>query len=1023
MEIQKTHIDGLDTLLRRGSQKEGRGIVILEGKPLSVLLKGFAGSGKTTLSLQLATSISGHPGDKNDKYYCVYFHADQTSNEIAALFNAFNWKTKLLKIYPNLTEYCEYKDSGWSDKKNLGSDFDAGVYIFDLASLKHKEKEELDEIRLLIQDTIAVRLKRWPRLVIVDSLNIIDEYRKGVLSRENIHRFTSDSPEYKPTPIFLFTLEKTKDAVNRNFDYFFNMVIDLDEFWDSDYYFRTIQIEKARNQEHVLGKHQYKINTTNGGMVIMPSLHYVMSEYKKQPFAGKEILSTGIPGLDDMLMKEKNKKGILDRSATVIVGEPGARKSPIALNFLKEGVLKGGVYKKGVFSGERVLLLSLREDESNVIKTVESYGMREMMTKPLDLECSSSECQLKQIFNDKNKKAYPEEEYNSLFRIEYFRPGFISPDEFVHKILRIIKEYEICQGCQRNNVNEAHLQKIRFKRVVLDDIAQFALRFPLLGKSSILLSTLIDIFKSEGLTSMFIDIIEKNEPYEKKQTLSEIVDNIFVVRHLSFYGKNRTGISVGRLHGGVYASDFREVCVKKSEKGDIISVEPNFDRFVKLESGEPIHAPLEVSLYEESLPHVELPEDEETYSNRRDMSRLEKQLFSPFHMYNNLMKRSLKSVFEGHIEIKRITRNDDENYHFSILKRKDVPLTSTKVVTIDEFWVETLIHEDSAKSCLVELGKDRFKKDIFGEEGEFEKIFVYKDKRSEVKESEGSQMQIRKKFLIPYFLNMQLLCFNKKRISDGLKNLNDHKNFQILDGNRVSDLKLDWNIIESIGNSIKKEDECILSYYGGHQHAESLNCLFLDLVWDNKEEMLDLSKLSDNKGAVNNITAFKRIAVESKDKGFPPKKALFWVSWFSDLIRFIREQEQSGEKSEEIENICIAPLPNGGISGEWYIGILRGSVSPIVGAEAVKYISSLELDREKLTYGVGLPARRFFYDIPLQAWKGGPPLQELLKIFHGTHARSQVKDYIKMRDDIELKFRRLCKEDDVGKVLSKSVKF
>ena len=79
---------------------------------------------------------------------------------------------------------------------------------------------------------------------------------------------------------------------------------------------------------------------------------------------------------------------------------------------------------------------------------------------------------------------------NGNLVIESFRPGFISAEEFVDRIINAILD--------KSKLNAT------FQRVVFDDVRQVELRFPLLETAPVFLPTLMDIFKLYDMTALFL---------------------------------------------------------------------------------------------------------------------------------------------------------------------------------------------------------------------------------------------------------------------------------------------------------------------------------------------------------------------------------------------------------------------------------------------------------------------------------------------------------------------------------------
>ena len=112
--------------------------------------------------------------------------------------------------------------------------------------------------------------------------------------------------------------------------------------------------------------------------------------------------------------------------------------------------------------------------------------------------------------DDSSGTRVPVTDYDtSLLRILYWRPGSITPEEFFDILLRELNPETDAANVYSVDEDDASVQlpprsETAFERVVFDDISQLRHRFPLLERSSLFLPALIDLFKAEGITSMFL---------------------------------------------------------------------------------------------------------------------------------------------------------------------------------------------------------------------------------------------------------------------------------------------------------------------------------------------------------------------------------------------------------------------------------------------------------------------------------------------------------------------------------------
>jgi hypothetical protein len=80
--------------------------------------------------------------------------------------------------------------------------------------------------------------------------------------------------------------------------------------------------------------------------------------------------------------------------------------------------------------------------------------------------------------------------------------------------------------------------------------------------------------------------------------------------------------------------------------------------------------------------------------------------------------------------------------------------------------------------------------------------------------------------------------------------------------------------------------------------------------------------------------------------------AAVYVCWYSQLRELIDENPQLGSK------LKVCPLPGRGFKGDWFLGVVEGSVSLSLGEEVVKRLCSKDEEQKRFVRGVGLPVSR-----------------------------------------------------------------
>jgi len=266
-----------------------------------------------------------------------------------------------------------------------------------------------------------------------------------------------------------------------------------------EYYIRTIEIVKARYQEHVWGKHQLKIYPRfkmpeendpeynqklrrahpyrkEGGIFIFPSIHYYLSVYKrKAPTQIPQLANTCPDKLNEILKDPTtSQKGLPEGRCTAFIGVRGGHKSHLGYLHLLNRI---------ICHNENGLVISLRDDEEMTKKTMEGI--------------------LRQEFPDESG-TLNDFEQNNRFEILYYPPGYITPEEFLHRMFISIQRL-------------VHKEIGRNKKltVLFNSLDQLSARFPLCAKQEIFVPGIIELLSGEGITSIFIAVEEPGQPAEQ----------------------------------------------------------------------------------------------------------------------------------------------------------------------------------------------------------------------------------------------------------------------------------------------------------------------------------------------------------------------------------------------------------------------------------------------------------------------------------------------------------------------------
>jgi circadian clock protein KaiC len=121
---------------------------------------------------------------------------------------------------------------------------------------------------------------------------------------------------------------------------------------------REIEVIKFRGSEHMLGRHDLEISAQ--GVVVRPRTEELAVRYLPPPGRSTALLSTGIPGLDEML-----GGGLLSGSTSMLLGFSGSGKTTVGVHFLDAGAS----------AGEACIYFGFYESPERLIQGAQGIGL------------------------------------------------------------------------------------------------------------------------------------------------------------------------------------------------------------------------------------------------------------------------------------------------------------------------------------------------------------------------------------------------------------------------------------------------------------------------------------------------------------------------------------------------------------------------------------------------------------------------------------------------------------------------
>jgi KaiC/GvpD/RAD55 family RecA-like ATPase len=488
--------------------------------PLTMLVTGPPGTGKTTLISELCYRLAKNEQGNPVSLFSLYISTDSTTGQFIGNTKNLGWKDANIYFEPFSRKGQPPRGRAqphsvvlvWG-KNEFRPDNQKWETISELVTtsisslqkwiLKAESEKLISRLGVLIENTPMRGGTRTvtPDILVVDNLNIVDTKKQG----EHFQEFLKTCRARK---LVIFVLDSGSASQEHKFwEYFCDIVIRLDNNYIQDYYVRTIEVVKARYQAHFWGRHQLKIYANpksddkpstadptspelqqynlakrrshpymgTGGIFIYPSIHSYLSTYKRLSASNPlEPCETYPSKLNEILtvtsQEGETKGGIPKGRCTAFIGPRGGHKSHLGYAHL--------LHRLRTSKQEGALVVSLREDEG-VTKDTLGHIMQQEFGR---------EDKIDQYEND------------NRLEVLYFAPGYITPEEFFHRIFISI-----------------HRLKKRNKdiTVLFNSLDQLSARFPLCAKQEIFIPGIIQSLSAENITSICIAVNEPGQPGEQ----------------------------------------------------------------------------------------------------------------------------------------------------------------------------------------------------------------------------------------------------------------------------------------------------------------------------------------------------------------------------------------------------------------------------------------------------------------------------------------------------------------------------
>ena len=356
-------------------------------------------------------------------------------------------------------------------------------------------EQDLGEV---LQRIVSEIERAKPGIVVVDSFRTIGGGQHGASSERGsfdldqfVQRLALHLTTWEVTSFLLgeYTEEEQKNPVFTVAD----GILWLSQATDRNSVVRRLQVVKTRGRAQMPGLHTIRI--TDAGLQIFPR---IPEQTQKRQLPKYERLSTGVPGIDEMI-----GGGVIAGDAVMLTGPAGSGKSTVATQFIVAGLAKG---------------------ETGVIAVFEEYP-EEYLARA----------------NTRNPEVGKMISAGKL-EVIYLRPLDLSVDEALAAILEAV-------------------ERLGAKRVVIDSLSGFEValaptfredfRESLYRLVGTLTATGVTVFMTAEVSEAF------SEARFTTEKVSFITDEIIIQRYIEMEGELRRVMAVIKMRGSDHSHEFR----------------------------------------------------------------------------------------------------------------------------------------------------------------------------------------------------------------------------------------------------------------------------------------------------------------------------------------------------------------------------------------------------------------------------------------------------------------------------------
>jgi len=383
---------------------------------------------------------------------------------------------------------------------------------FDLAGLVRRKQIVLDYVHLErseVQESgdydlegLFVRLNHaidsiGARRVVLDSLEaLFASLPNEAILRAELRRLFRWLKDKGVTAVI--TAERGRDQLTRHGleEYVSDCVIVLDHLVNDQIATRHLRVMKYRGAQH--GTNEFPFLIGAEGISVLPITSLALNHK-----VSSERIATGIPRLDAML----GGRGFFRGSSILLTGTPGTGKTIIAANFAHAAARRG----------ERVLFFSFEESPNQIIRNMQSIGLRlEPLVK------------------------------RGLLRFHSARPSLYGLEMHLATMFKEIAKFQ--------------------PRVVIMDPITSLMEAGTDSEGKAMVTRLIDFLKAGQVTSLFTSLTQGGHALQQSETaMSSLMDAWVLLQDFEGNGERNRVLYVLKARGMAHSNQIREFLI--SDRG------------------------------------------------------------------------------------------------------------------------------------------------------------------------------------------------------------------------------------------------------------------------------------------------------------------------------------------------------------------------------------------------------------------------------------------------------------------------